>query len=255
LAPTPRNPFADDARSADDRVSSLDEHHHPPSYTDENLPVPDYHEHAATAAGTDEARLPTSRSDAVAGDNDDDFHPSGVSLLTEKRRQDFTHLSDAIDRLNVVAPQLDNQRVALGEGKASELELARLVGRGRMDDQYATVGSKGKARAEATETAAGDEAELHEIWQRIEKAHGRRIDGQDSAPVDPDQFASAEARRRSAFMDTLADRNDAGRLDDQDWTASRGSREASDLLTVDQFIQEGVPSAQAHPLTLRKLRY
>jgi hypothetical protein len=53
----------------------------------------------------------------------------------------------------------------------------------------------------------------------------------------------------------LADRNDAGRLDDQDWTASRGSREASDLLTVDQFIQEGVPSTQAHPLTLRKLRY
>ena len=199
--------------------------------------MPDYQERtpSAAAAGTDEGKPPATRSDASAM-TDDDFHPSGVSLLTEKRRQDFTHLSDAIDRLNVVAPQLDNQRVALGEGKASELELARLVGRGRMDDQYASVGSKGKARAEAT---AGDEAELHEIWQRIEKAHGRRIDGQDSAPVDPDQLARVEARRRSAFMDTLADRNDAGRLDDQDWTASRGAQEATDLLTVDQFIQEG----------------
>lgn len=194
--------------------------------------MPGYQERMSVDSEVDGGKQPVSRPD-VDGGEDDDFHPSGVSLLTEKRRQDFTHLSDAIDRLNVVAPQLDNQRVALGKGKASELELARLVGRGRMDDQYATVGNKGKARAGATSAAGGDEAELLEIWQRIEKAHGRRISGQESTPLNPDQLES----RRSDFMNSLVDRNDNGRLDDQDWTV--GSQEASDILTVDQFIQEG----------------
>lgn len=231
-SPVPRDPFADEQRSDHPATHHDDPHHYPPSYTDDDAPVPDYQERPSSdLADKPDQPHPAAHDDAS-------FPPSGVSLLSEKRQQDFSNLSDAIDRLNVVAPQLHNQRVELAAGKQSELELARMVGRGRMDDQYALLAGKGKARAGVADADGQDDAELQKIWQSIEKAHGRRIDGQDSM-LDLAQHDANEARRRGEFIAGLADRNDAGRLEDQDWdVVQRPAAEGGDLITVDQFIHE-----------------
>jgi hypothetical protein len=82
---------------------------------------------------------------------------SSAALSEEKMVRELDAVADAIERLYDIAPQLDDQRVEMRAGPS------RLSLHTRMRSQESAVrGQKSK------------EQELEEIWERIERAHGKR---------------------------------------------------------------------------------
>jgi hypothetical protein len=118
--------------------------------------------------------------------------PTSSSFRSEKLRLDLDAVTSAIDRLNAVAPQLASQRAvprALTPAELEEIEVARMVGRGKMLDQTAAASPalllQQQRQRNADEMGKGKmnplkEKELGEIWDRIEKAHGTRLAKQEA---------------------------------------------------------------------------
>lgn len=179
--------------------ASLEEGH-PPDYHDDMFHLPRYshegHRHSIHDYAVDEKKpLPSeeselaesSRSTAAATSGPksaEDRRAARISIFnphSEKMRLELDSVANAISRLYAVAPQLADQRVELNSSKRDEMEIARMVGRGRMLDQTAPLGTTLQA---AASKSMRREKELGDIWERIEKAHGRRLDGQDSIRVE-----------------------------------------------------------------------
>ncbi|KAL7416578.1 HECT-like ubiquitin-conjugating enzyme-binding-domain-containing protein [Mrakia frigida] len=265
------------ARQREVSISSLEpppslDGHLPPGYDegesdpfldDQHAPIPPTYPHEERPSFEDHddyARDKTSYSSTnlLSSSTNDE------SSSEEKMRLDLDSVTAAISRLYTVAPQLGDQRVELNDRKRDEMDLARMVGRGKMTDQVAE--SKGKQREETKEQ------ELGQIWERIEQAHGRRLNGQE-AEMRPSGSASAKKERdqkKQAFIEGVADRTSAGRMHAQDSSppsfvngvASSSSssnttttKEQQDLITVGQFIRElGTNAAVPSPSSTANCR-
>ena len=135
-------------------------------------------------------------------------HDPPLDATSEKMRLDLEGVASAIDRLYMVAPQLNNQRVELKKSKLQEMESARrtgsadssssdpfsLVGRGQAGEQstrarltrrFASGSSvdmkgKGKSKDVLDEDEKAKRAELDRMVELIGKTSGenRRIDDQ-----------------------------------------------------------------------------
>ena len=168
----------------------LDPHHPhhpnhlpPPSLDDDDANhIPPTYPHDERAPFVDHEDYPRDKPSNSNGPSS-----SSQSASEEKMRLDLDSVTAAISRLYDVAPQMGDQRVELNARKRDEMDLARMVGRGKMTDQVAESSLKGKAR----ETK---EQELGQIWERIEQAHGRRLNGQE-AEMRPSGRASAKKER------------------------------------------------------------
>ena len=100
-----------------------------------------------------------------------------INTLLEKREalntgNDLDDLLSAIDRLSLVAPRLDNQRVGLSEDQVKEMAAITLgktverLSRGRMEDQRAPLPLKTKEQV------------LQELVQQIQKSASRSLENQ-----------------------------------------------------------------------------
>ncbi|KAG8741948.1 hypothetical protein FRC10_002260 [Ceratobasidium sp. 414] len=155
-------------------------------------------------------------------------------VSSEKMRLDLDSVMLAIDRLYIVAPQLNSQRVELKGRKLEQMELARVAGAieklvdsGRLDDQRAVYRPnaaqlKGKQRLE-------DQRDLESLMSKIGQAASRTLDSQ-TVYVDDMQARLARAKqkddaKRDAFVTQLAQHSSHGRLHSQDATLRPAPRE------------------------------
>ncbi|KAG9097052.1 hypothetical protein FRC06_008011 [Ceratobasidium sp. 370] len=160
-------------------------------------------------------------------------------VSSEKMRLDLDSVMMAIDRLYIVAPQLNSQRVELKGRKLEQMELARVAGAieklvdsGRLDDQRAVYRPnaaqlKGKQRLE-------DRRDLENLMSKIGQAASRTLDSQ-TVYVDNMQARLARAKqkddaKRDAFVTQLAQHSSHGRLHSQDATLRPLPREQSTAL-------------------------
>lgn len=101
----------------------------------------------------------------------------------EKLQLDLDNLSDAIERLHAVSPQLSNQRVAstavldrskIREGRLEKLSTAiERLSKGRLEDQRAVLPVLEPMSAKSKETKRLKE--LDNLWDSIGKANDRRM--------------------------------------------------------------------------------
>ncbi|QRW04767.1 HECT-like Ubiquitin-conjugating enzyme (E2)-binding [Ceratobasidium sp. AG-Ba] len=154
-------------------------------------------------------------------------------VSSEKMKLDLDSVMMAIDRLYMVAPQLNSQRVELKGRKLEQMEFARVAGAieklvdsGRLDDQRAVYrpNSKGKQRLE-------DKQDLENLMSMIGQAASRTLDSQ-TVFVDNMQARLARAKqkddaKRDAFVTQLAQHSSHGRMHSQDATMRTLPRERS----------------------------
>ncbi|KAG9122785.1 hypothetical protein FRC07_000684 [Ceratobasidium sp. 392] len=160
-------------------------------------------------------------------------------VSSEKMKLDLDSVMMAIDRLYIVAPQLNSQRVELKGRKLEQMEFARVAGAieklvdsGRLDDQRAVYRPnaaqiKGKQRLE-------DQRDLDNLMSMIGQAASRTLDSQ-TVYVDDMQARLARAKqkddaKRDAFVTQLAQHSSHGRLHSQDATLRALPKERSTAL-------------------------
>lgn len=168
-------------------AGSSDNELHPPTYTDQSRFS------SESISQTDTAKQPATQSERAG---------SPLSSCSEKLRLDLDAVTSAIDRLSAVAPQLTDQRATLRPvtvAQLREIEVARMVGRGRMLDQTASISLEGPVDATSWKgkgrSGALHEDELGAIWDKIERAHSSRLDRQE-AVMRPE----AEELRVSSYL-------------------------------------------------------
>ncbi|THH28586.1 hypothetical protein EUX98_g5594 [Antrodiella citrinella] len=159
---------------------------------------------------------------------------------SEKMKMDLEAVTQAIDHLYEVAPQLHNQRVELKKTKVEEMEKARREGKSRQLE------------------GPPDERDLDKVLELIGKAAGRRMVDQsvvmnDGMRARMERAKVRESAKRNAFVEHLVQHSSAGRLHSQDATfpISPSSRSAAGvkmqdphaLLTLPEFMREAVPDA------------
>ena len=149
---------------------SYSQHDQHPNFADRHLP-PDY-----DLESSEPRPLISEKNRGKEPSHITDISTPHVSTSGEKMMLEFDAVTDAIERLNAVAPRLQDQRV---EMKAKS-GLTRAEVRARME--------KDKMR------------ELEEIWDRIEKAHGKRRMVENGQRVDAEEI---EARRAARVSESI----------------------------------------------------
>ncbi|OCF43389.1 hypothetical protein I317_02687 [Kwoniella heveanensis CBS 569] len=160
-----------------------------------------------------------------------------VSPHQEKMLHELDAVTSAIERLASIAPRLHDQRVEMRHSHDSSSSASSKQN-----------GLTGVAKASDSETTSKEERiklerikmrELEEIWDKIERAHGkRRIRIEDGQRV---EGAGWERRRRDRFMDKIVDQSEATRMEDQDsvmGTVNAKLARARDLRDRDHFLRE-----------------
>ncbi|ORY25819.1 HECT-like ubiquitin-conjugating enzyme-binding-domain-containing protein [Naematelia encephala] len=140
--------------------------------------------------------------------------PVPDSAPREKMMRDLDTVTEAIERLQQVAPQLVDQRSELRPSSPSR--RAQAIARSQRD----------KMR------------ELEEIWDRIERLHGKRRSGQRAENAD---WEERRTSRRERFIESIVEQEEATRLPKQDSTHVRVNAElarARDLKDRDHFLRD-----------------
>ncbi|WVQ94544.1 hypothetical protein IAU59_001623 [Kwoniella sp. CBS 9459] len=158
-----------------------------------------------------------------------------VSPHREKMLHELDAVTSAIERLAAIAPRLHDQRVemrhTLSSSSASSSKPQKLRGD--------VTGSEILSKQERIKLERIKMKELEDIWDKIERAHGkRRIRVEEEQRV---EGAGWERRRRDRFMDKIVDQSEASRLDDQDsvmGTVDAQLARARDLRDRDHFLRD-----------------
>ena len=163
------------------------------------------------------------------------------SSMNEKMRLDFEAVTQAIDRLYLVAPQLHSQRVELKKAKVEELERARNAGASNtLKKKVSTTNAKGKAK---------DTQELEKLMDLLGKASSRRMIDQSVVLENGMQPRIERAIRRDiankeAFVEKLVNHGSSRRLTSQDAVFHHDRAELRNpdaMLTLPEFIRERIP--------------
>ncbi|KAL7419672.1 hypothetical protein Q5752_005586 [Cryptotrichosporon argae] len=215
-----RQARAGDAQS----VRSLDPFSdEPPTYS--RFQLEPSHNSDSAPPGYDHAGAgkPSSKAEKEAGE------PADAPPHSEKMMRELDAVMTAIERLHHAAPQLSDQR--------SELRPAASTS--------ARVGSEAESSRAHMLRERDKMRELEEIWDKIERAHGRRRNRDDKGQrVDGAAMSERRLMKRNEFLQELVDRAEAGRLQAQD--SVMGERrsvdadlaQARELRDRDQFLRE-----------------
>ncbi|OCF58097.1 hypothetical protein L486_04126 [Kwoniella mangroviensis CBS 10435] len=199
-----------------------DHQHRPASQTDNLSLLPSYQDiHSDHNLDQDQA----GPSSPIKSKQLKEPSPSnGPTATREKMLQELDSLTSAIERLSSIAPRLHDQRV--------ELKLKLKSPRGVVDERSMSKEDKMKLERQKMK-------ELEEIWDKIERAHGkRRIRVEDGQRADGDGW---EKRTRERFMNRIVDQAEARRLEDQDSMMGSVDAElarARDLRDRDHFLRD-----------------
>lgn len=202
------------------RASAPDLHNKPPRYSSES-------------SRQYEAELPPHYIDHAQ-----DRHLSIVSANSSKSAtgRDLSDLVDAIERIHLVSPRLNNQRVELSSRQLENMTAARLQGQierisrpnGKMESQRATL--RTKATSSSADTSPVDES----LISQIEAMSSRRLGNQRaSMPINLSEMLQPKGVQRESSdsatrtelhttIDKLLDLN-GGRLEQQRATFKRNS--------------------------------
>ncbi|TKA54358.1 hypothetical protein B0A53_03453 [Rhodotorula sp. CCFEE 5036] len=283
-SPEPPIRYSLDGASGSDLPPQYSQHagpshaHLPPAYVDDGM-LRDNHfdlaagesKHAAVEAGVDGAPLRT-RTRKVS-----------TSAHSEKMRRDLDGVTEAIERLYVVSPQLANQRVEPDRRALRERQLANLgnaierLNQGRLNDQraapvqplpqasrlaHAGVAERPSSAGLREDTKAFEDHAFERMLDQIDKAARRtladqrvELNGKRKAPVaDPSVQARLDAlfdRSETSRRDFILQHTGKGRLAAQD--AVFRSSSASIPEGSDRTFATRDPFAQASPSTTRDL--
>lgn len=196
-------------------VPSFDEDHLPPQYEYEydvvngELPpayAADFALAHAHGSLVDQKQISKYPSEKVSGEFSAPL--STVSHVHQSTSLDLDLVTQAIDRLYAVAPQLANQRVELRQEKIAQMQKAQ------------RTSNKGKAR----DAASVREAELEKMLDLLGRASAREIPDQ-SAVIDPARKTRVKKKpdlkeQRYTYIEHIVQRAAAGRLHSQDATPS-----------------------------------
>ncbi|WWD16681.1 hypothetical protein CI109_101111 [Kwoniella shandongensis] len=150
-----------------------------------------------------------------------DTSSSSHSAQKEKMLHELDAVTSAIERLYSVAPQLHDQRV--------EMRFPR-------QRLHTSSGAQYSSEADKIRIDKLKMRELEEIWEMIERTHGKRLES--GQKVDGAQWQS---RNRRKYLDQIVDRAESSRLEDQDsqmGTVDAELARARDLRNRDQFLRE-----------------
>lgn len=190
----------------------------------------------------------------------------------EKMRMDLEAVTLAIDRLYSAAPQLHNQRVELNTTKLQEMERAKRKGKQKETDRDAEsreldrmVELIGKAseRKLMNQSVFIDETLRRKMETAKQKDH-EKVRTQLLQTVYMWRRLRCSTRaQRAAFVDQLANHSEAGRMHAQDasFLPPRSQSQPAlvenmldphALLTLPEFIREGVPEAVQQRMELQR---
>lgn len=166
---------------------------------------------------------------------------------------DLDAVTQAIDRLYAVAPQLSNQRVELKSSKVLQMERARSAGSSAVHTptklESTERSSKGKQKA-------ADPQQMERLIEMINKASERKMVDQTvtlkgGLKGQLEKTQVRDQKKRDAFVEKLALHSDAGRYHGQDAILHPDGSRVRDpeaLLSLLEFSREIVPQ-----VNLRKL--
>ncbi|KAF8649191.1 hypothetical protein AX16_005989 [Volvariella volvacea WC 439] len=161
--------------------------------------------------------------------------PSTSGQLNEKMRLDLEAVTMAIDRLYIVAPQLNNQRVELNSLKRAQMERARQK-------------NASKSQVSLGKQKERDVKDLEDLLDQLGRANNRALTNQtvmlehNKLQDKLEQARLRDIAKKEAFVEQLAEHSSSRRLHSQDATFPRDRvRETNPLLTLPEFIREGLP--------------
>jgi ubiquitin-protein ligase E3 D len=239
--------------------------HLPPDYEDADG-LPDYEPAAFSDVDVDVKSLhkPSNELADASGK---------LSDVSEKMKMDLEAVTMAIDRLYLVAPQLHNQRVELNKSKLEQMEKARRKGKQRPDgeiqmqelDRMLKLIDKASERKLTDQAVFLDGNAMREKIARASQKDLEKVRTVSSSLLVTMRLISVKMSQRAAFVEQLAKHSDAGRLHAQDAVFSTTSAirvrshpnltEGLDphaLLTLPEFIREGVPEAVQRRMTIER---
>lgn len=156
------------------------------------------------------------------------------SVQDEKMRRDLERVTDSIDRLMRITPQLASQRVELTQKQIIEMDLAKLAGeveltvktsKATASTSKQTTNGVGKFFPKSINSRRSD----NQIISGIEKANSRRLDSQ---RVDMgSRLEDAHSKMRDADLIDIIQRNRLGRLVQQESEFSEGNQPRSSTST------------------------
>ncbi|WRT65524.1 uncharacterized protein IL334_002469 [Kwoniella shivajii] len=160
--------------------------------------------------------------------------PTSPTASREKMMNDLDSLTTAIERLSSIAPRLQDQRVEMRHAPSKSLKILA----SGIDHKNAAEGKK-LSREEKMRLEKQKMKELEDIWDKIERAHGkRRIRVEEGQRADREGW---ENRRRERFLNRISDQSEANRLVNQDSTMGSVDAElarARDLRDRDHFLRD-----------------
>ncbi|WWC68796.1 uncharacterized protein I206_102731 [Kwoniella pini CBS 10737] len=165
--------------------------------------------------------------------------PGQQSSTREKMLLELDSLTSAIERLSSVVPRLHDQRVEMRHTASSSSSKSRIP----ITDGH-NLSKEDKIKLEKQKMK-----ELEEIWDKIERAHGkRRIMVEDGQRADGEIW---ERRTKERFINRIVDQAEARRLDDQDsimGAVDADLARARDLRNRDHFLRDLIDSSEERRL-------
>lgn len=139
------------------------------------------------------------------------------SVQDEKMKRDLERVTDSIDRLMRITPQLASQRVELSQKQVIEMDLAKLAGEvessvksSKASTSHKASNGVGKFFPKSINTRRSD----NQVISSIEKGNRRRLDSQ---RVDMgNRLEDARTKMRVADLVDIIQRNRVGRLTEQE---------------------------------------
>ncbi|GAA5942903.1 hypothetical protein JCM3775_001223 [Rhodotorula graminis] len=133
------------------------------------------------------------------------------SANSEKMQRDLDSVSEAIERLYVVSPQLANQRVEPDRRKVRERQLVKLgnaierLSQGRLEDQRAVAIPAEEEAEEDEQGVTGEERRRAQTVEREQRAIDRMLDQIDRAASRTlaDQRVELNGKRKTVIGDLL----------------------------------------------------
>ncbi|WVF67080.1 hypothetical protein IAT40_001825 [Kwoniella sp. CBS 6097] len=201
--------------------------------------LPSYSDiHASTDGGHDTSSLEkekTAKEHGSTSSRDCTQNHEPVSPRREKMLHELDAVTSAIERLASIAPRLHDQRVEMRHTHVTSSPSSSKLDRLTSDANK----SENLSKEERIKLERIKMKELEDIWDKIERAHGkRRIRIEEGQRV---EGAGWERRRRDRFMDKIVDQSEATRMEDQDsamGTVDAKLARARDLRDRDHFLRD-----------------
>ncbi|WWC87693.1 uncharacterized protein L201_002585 [Kwoniella dendrophila CBS 6074] len=164
----------------------------------------------------------------------------------EKMLMELDSLTSAIERLSSVSPRLHHdQRVALRNNKTSLSKTDQTLG-----ENSSRIGNKLLSKEDKIRLERQKMKELEEIWDKIERAHGkRRIKVEDGQRAEGGE--GWENRSRERFINRIVDQAEASRLESQDSVMGDVDAElarARELRNRDHFLRDLIDQSEERRL-------